>query len=93
MRERAGLTRYALSREACVDDRYLDRLEKGIATNPSREVLLRMVLALVKYTSLFDRSDVDSVLKLAGYPPSPAHLWSGKALASYTAGLGVGEIR
>lgn len=81
MREEAGLTRYAVGKLARLDDRYLARLESGEADNPGRDVLLRLCLALVRYTSLFNRSDVDEVFKRAGFPPSPDHLWDGKRLA------------
>lgn len=76
MRERAGLTRYGLSRLAQTDERYLARLEDGIALNPSRDLLLHVAMTLVRYTSLFNRGDVDAVLKAADFPPSPERLWA-----------------
>lgn len=75
MREKAGLSRHGLSGLSGTDDRYLARLEDGTARNPSRDVLMHLAIVLVRHTSLFARSDVDAVLKAAGYPPSPEHLW------------------
>lgn len=77
MASEAGLTRHQLALRANVDDRYLARLESGEAVNPGRDIVLRLGVALVRYTSLFGRNNVERVLKAAGFPPSPEHLWTG----------------
>lgn len=79
MADKAGLSRYQLSKLSDVDDSYFARLESGKAANPGRGILLSLALSLVRYTSLFGRSDVDSVLEAAGFPPSPEHLWNQSA--------------
>lgn len=75
MASTAGLTRYGLARLANVDDRYLARLASGVASNPSRDTVLALGMALFDYTSAFERADVDRALKIAGFPPSPERLW------------------
>ena len=76
MAGKAGLTRHGLAKISDVDDRYLARLESGEADNPGRDILLRLAMALVHYTSMFKRADVEKVLAAAGEPPSPDYMWA-----------------
>jgi hypothetical protein len=71
MREQCGLNRHELARSSGNDPKYLWNLERGIKRNPSRWALITLTRALVAYTKLFDETDVDAVLKAAGYPPAP----------------------
>jgi predicted transcriptional regulator len=66
---------YRLALMAEVDQSYLARLEDGRAMNPSRDVLMRLLRALVEFTSEFTRRDADDILKAAGMAPSPDLLW------------------
>ena len=71
MRKKAGITTNGLADLARLDPKNYWRLEKGIARNPGRYTLIRLARALVRYTKMFDESDVDEVLKAAGFPPAP----------------------
>ena len=71
MREKAGLTTFQFAALSYADYKYLQRLEAGIADNPSRGYLMGMAQSLVKYTSLFDINNVNKVLEAGGHPPAP----------------------
>ena len=71
MRKKAGITTNGLADLASLDPKNYWRLEKGIARNPGRDTLIRLARALVRYTKMFDESDVDKVLAAANFPPAP----------------------
>lgn len=71
MREQAGLTTNALAESTPVDPKYLWKLERGIARNPGRNLLIDLARSLVGYTKLFNESNVDMVMAAANYPSAP----------------------
>ena len=70
-RKKAQLTTNGLAELASLDPKNYWRLEHGIARNPGRDTLITLTRALVRYSKMFDESDVDEVLKAAGFPPAP----------------------
>lgn len=69
LRKKAGKSRYQLARFCGVTEPYLLRLERGERTNPSREVVIMLGLALVEGSKSVDMFDIDSLMLAAGYAP------------------------
>lgn len=69
LRERAKKSRYELHKTTGLDQAYLKRLEDGSKTNPSRETVLMLSLALVRGSEALDIADIDELLLAAGYAP------------------------
>jgi hypothetical protein len=70
-RKKAQLTTNGLAELASLDPKNYWRLEHGFARNPGRDTLIRLTRALVRYSKMFDESDVDEVLKAVGFPSAP----------------------
>jgi hypothetical protein len=70
-RKKAQLTTNGLAELASLDPKNYWRLEHGFARNPGRDTLITLTRALVRYSKMFDESDVDDVLKAAGFPAAP----------------------
>ena len=68
-RENAGKSRYSLSQFCGVDEAYILRLESGERRNPSRDVVVKLGLALVFDSRSVTLDDVNSLLLAANYAP------------------------
>ena len=69
LRERSNKSRYKLAQFTGVNEAYLLRLETGERRNPSRDVVMKLGLALVADSSLVTLDDVNELLLSAGYAP------------------------
>ena len=67
LRLRSGRSRYRLAQYCGITEAYILRLEKGERSNPSRDVVLMLGLALLKGSEALDIWDVDVLLLSAGY--------------------------
>jgi transcriptional regulator with XRE-family HTH domain len=67
LRLRSGRSRYRLAQYCGITEAYILRLEKGERSNPSRDVVLMLGLALIKGSEALDIWDVDVLLLSAGY--------------------------
>ena len=67
LRLRSGRSRYRLAQYCGITEAYILRLEKGERSNPSRDVVLMLGLALLKGSEALDIWDVDVLLVSAGY--------------------------
>lgn len=67
LRLRSGLSRYRLAQFSGITEPYILRLEKGEKSNPSRDVVLKLGLALIKGSEALEIWDVDVLLLSAGY--------------------------
>jgi transcriptional regulator with XRE-family HTH domain len=69
LRNKAGKSRYRLAQYSGINEAYILRLERGERTNPSRDVVLMLGLALVESSESVAIWDVDALLLAAGYAP------------------------
>lgn len=69
LRKMAGKSRYRLAQLSGIDQAYLLRLERGEQTNPSRDLVIRLGLALVFGSQVVTLENVDELLLSAGYAP------------------------
>ena len=69
LRSRAGKSRYRLAQYSGLNEAYILRLERGDRSNPSRNVVLMLGLALVENSDSVAIWDIDSLLLSAGYAP------------------------
>ena len=69
LRTKAGKSRYRLARYTGLDQAYVLRLESGERSNPSREVVWMLALALVENTDATSIDEIDELLLSAGYAP------------------------
>ena len=69
LRLKAGKSRYRLTQFSGIDQAYILRLENGERSNPSRDVVLMLALALVESSEDVGVHDVDELLLAAGYAP------------------------
>ena len=69
LRQRAGKSKYRLAQFSGIDQAYVLRLESGDRSNPSRDVVLMLALALVENSQAISIDDVDDLLLAAGYAP------------------------
>lgn len=67
LRLRSGRSRYRLAQYCGITEAYILRLETGERSNPSRDVVLMLGLALLKGSEALDIWDVDVLLFSAGY--------------------------
>ena len=67
LRFRSGRSRYWLAQTTGLSEPYILRLESGQRTNPSRNVVLMLGLALLKGSEVLEIWDVDVLLLSAGY--------------------------
>ena len=66
---RAGVTTYALSRFSGVSETYLHRLANGERLNPSRNIVVRICLALVRDSREISMDEVNTLILAAGHAP------------------------
>ena len=69
LRLKAGKSRYKLALWSGLSEAYLLRLENGERTNPSRDVVLLVALALVSSSETIDLYDIEELMLSAGYAP------------------------
>ena len=69
LRKMSGKSRYRLAQLSGIDQAYLLRLERGEQTNPSRDLVIRLGLALVSGSQAVTLENVDELLFSAGFAP------------------------
>ncbi len=69
VRERTGKSRYFLAQFTGLNEAYLLRLETGERQHPSRDVVVKLGMALVANTSEVSMHDVNELLLAANYSP------------------------
>ena len=69
LRLQAGKSRYRLAQYSGLDQTYLQRLETGDRSNPSRDVVLMIAFALVANSEVLGVHHVDELLLAGGYAP------------------------
>ena len=69
LRKKAGKSRYRLTQLTGIDQADLLRLERGEQTNPSRDLVISLGLALVWGSEVVSLENVDELLLSAGYAP------------------------
>ena len=69
LREKSGISRYRLSQCSGPDEGNLGRLESGQRSNPSRDTVIKIGLALVQNTEEVSIYDVQELLLAAGFAP------------------------
>jgi len=67
LRMKSGRSRYSIARYCGITEAYILRLENGERSNPSRDVVLMLGLALIKGSEGMNIWDVDLLLLSAGY--------------------------
>ena len=68
LREKAGKSRYELSKLTALDQAFLGRLETG-EKNPSRDTILKLGFALVHNNNTITLDDIDELLLAAEFAP------------------------
>ena len=69
LRLKSGKSRYKLGQYSGLDGAYLLRLESGERRNPSRDVVVKLALALVADSSAVSIYDVNDLLLAGNYAP------------------------
>ena len=69
LRLRSHKSRYRMAQYSGIDQAYIHRLETGERSNPSRDVVLMLAIALVENSEAVGIYDVDELLLAAGYAP------------------------
>jgi transcriptional regulator with XRE-family HTH domain len=69
LRTAAGKSRYRLAQYSGINESYILRLERGERSNPSRDLVLMLGLALVESSVSVGIYDIDELLLSAGYAP------------------------
>ena len=69
LRLKSGKSRYKLGQYSGLDGAYLLRLESGERHNPSRDVVVKLALALVADSSAVSIYDVNDLLLAGNYAP------------------------
>ena len=69
LRTKASKSRYRLAQYSGINEPYILRLERGERSNPSRDVVLMLGLALVENANSVPIREIDELLLSAGYAP------------------------
>ena len=69
LRQKARKSKYKVAQDSGIDQAYILRLETGEKTNPSRDVVLMLALALSRDSDAVGIGDVEELLLAAGYAP------------------------
>ena len=69
MRTKVRKSRYRLAQFSGIDEAYILRLERGDRSNPSRDVVLTLAIALTENSESVSIYDIDALLLAAGYAP------------------------
>ena len=67
LRLKSDLSRYRLAQFSGITEAYILRLESGERSNPSRDVVLKLGLSLIKGSEALEIWDIDVLLLSAGY--------------------------
>ena len=69
LRTKASKSKYRLTQYNGINEAYIFRLERGDRSNPSRDVVMMLGLALVESSDSVPIWDIDTLLLSAGYAP------------------------
>ena len=69
LRRKSGKSRYRLAQYSGINEAYLLRLESGERQNPSRDVVMKLGLALVANSPSVSLDDFNELLLSAGFAP------------------------
>ena len=69
IRLKAGMSRYRLAQWSGINESYIHRLESKERSEPSRDVVIMLSLALARGECPVEVWDVDDLLLAAGYAP------------------------
>lgn len=69
LRLRSGKSVYRLAQLSDIDQGYLHRLESGARTNPTRDMVIKISLALAADCSAITINDLNELLMESGYAP------------------------
>ena len=69
LRRKTGKSRYKLAQWTGISEAYLLRLENGERSNPSRDAVVLIALAMVSNDQSIDIYDVEELMLSAGYAP------------------------
>ena len=69
IRIKAGLSRYRLAHWSGINESYIHRLENKERSEPSRDVVIMLGLALARGACAVEIWEVDDLLLSAGYAP------------------------
>ena len=69
LRHKSNKSRYKLARYSGLSEAYILRLESGERTNPSRDVVVMLGMALAQGVSSIEIWDLDALLLSADYAP------------------------
>ena len=67
LRVRSGQSRYRLADYSGITQSYILRLESGEKSNPSRKVVIKLGLSLLKGSDALEIWEIDVLLLSAGY--------------------------
>ena len=68
-RKMTGKSRYRLAQFSGINESYILRLERGERSNPSRDVVIRLGLALLAGSDALILENIEELLLAAGYAP------------------------
>ena len=69
LRHRARKSKYKIAQYSGIDQSYILRLETGEKSNPSRDVVMMLGLALAHNSDVVGIDEVEELLLAAGYAP------------------------
>ena len=69
LRQKTHKSKYWIAQYSGIDQAYILRLETGEKSNPSRDVVLMLGIALASNSDAVGIDDVDEMLLAAGYAP------------------------
>ena len=69
LRSKAGKTRYKLAQYSGLNEAYVFRLESGERQKPSRDIVVKLSLALVADSAMISIHDVNELLLAGGFAP------------------------
>ena len=69
LRIKSGKSRYKLAQYSELSESYILRLESGERANPSRDVVVKLGMALAQGVSSIEIWDIDTLLLSADYAP------------------------
>ncbi len=71
--DKSGVSCYRIGQFANLDEAYLSRLKSGARANPSPEVLVKICLALARFSDKLEITDFESLFNAAGRSLHPKH--------------------
>ncbi len=67
LRQRSGLSMYRLAEFSGISQAYIGRVESGAKSKPSKDVVIKLGLSLIKGSEALEIWDIDVLLLSAGY--------------------------